>query len=103
MEFTVEERLALLSLLPPEGTLLTMKIVHELRQGLAFSEKDFAILQFKQVDEQLKWEKGVGPKEVKVGVKATGIVYDLLAKLDKDGKLREAHLSLCEKFEYTGE
>ena len=102
MEFTVEERLTALGLLPPEGNLITMKIVHELRQGLAFSEEDLAILDFRQEDERLMWNNGIGPKEVKVGVKAAGVVHDELAKLDKDEKLREAHLSLVEKFEYEG-
>lgn len=102
MEFAVEERLSALSLLPPEGTLLTMRIVHELRLALAFSEEDLAILNFRQEDERLMWNNGIGPKEVKVGVKAAGVVHDELAKLDKDGKLRESHLALCEKFEYAG-
>lgn len=102
MEFTVEERLTALNLLPQEGTLITMKVVHDLRQGLAFSEEDLAFLNFRQEDERLLWDNGVGPKEVKVGVKAAGVVHDALEKLDKDSKLRESHLSLVEKFEYEG-
>ena len=101
MQFAVEERLAALGLLPQEGTLITMKVVHDLRQGLAFSEKDLAILNFKQENDRLTWDN-LDPKEVKVGVKAAGVVHDELAKLDKDGKLRESHLALCEKFEYEG-
>lgn len=100
MEFTVEERLTALGLLPPEGNLITMKIVHELRQGLAFSEEDLAILGFRQENERLIWNNGIDPKEVKVGVKAAGVIHDELAKLDKDGKLRESHLLLVEKFGY---
>lgn len=102
MEFTVEERLATLGLLPPEGNLLTMKVVHELRQAIAFSEEDLAILQFEQSDGQLRWKNGIGPKEVKVGPKAAGVVYDELEKLNKDKKLNVSHLLLCEKFEYEG-
>lgn len=102
MEFTVEERLTTLGLLPPEGTLITMKIVHELRQGLAFSEDDLAALDFQQGDGQLRWKNGIGPKEVEVGPKAKRIVYDELEKLDKDKKLNVSHLLLCEKFEYEG-
>ncbi len=102
MEFTVEERLATLGLLPPEGNLLTMKVMHELRQALAFSEEDLKILNFEQSDGQLRWKIGVGPKEVKVGPQATIVVYDELAKLDKDEKLNASHLLLCEKFEYEG-
>lgn len=102
MEFTVEARLATLGLLPPEGTLITMKVVHELRQALAFSEEDLKILNFEQSDGQLRWNNGIGPKEVKVGPQAAVVVYDELAKLDKDEKLNVSHLLLCEKFEYKG-
>lgn len=101
MEFTVEERLTALGLLPPEGTLVTIKIVHDMRQALAFSEEDLKILNLRQEDERLFWND-LDPKEVKVGIKAASIVHDELAKLDKDGKLRESHLALCEKFEYKG-
>ena len=102
MEFTVEERLATLALLPPEGSLVTMKIIHDLRQALAFSEEELAVLQFQQNNDQLMWQNGVGMKEVEVGPQAVKVVRDLLKKLDEDEKIREAHLSLVEKFGYVG-
>ena len=138
MDFTVEERLATLGLLPQEGNLLNMKIVHDLRQGLAFDEAELALLDFQQNDGQLRWNTSIkrdvidisdvaiaerqtlsvetlpngegileeiliiGPKEVKVGIKAASIVHDKLAELNKEEKLRETHLSLVEKFEYEG-
>lgn len=103
MQFTVEERLTMLGLLPPGvGNLLTVKITHDLRQGLAFSEEDLAILQFEQGDGQLNWQKGIGPKELEVGPHITKVIYDELAKLDESETLREGHLSLAEKFEYEG-
>lgn len=102
MEFAVEERLAMLNLLPPEGNLITMRIVHDLRQALGFSDEEFTALEFKQENGRLMWKEGIGPKEVRVGVKAASIAHDELAKLDKGGKLTVAHLTLCEKFEYEG-
>ena len=138
MEFNIEERLTALNLLPQEGTLITMKVVHDLRQALAFSEAELALLNFQQSDERLTWNSSIkrntidisdvaiteeqtlrveilpndegnpeeiliiSPKEVKVGVKAAGVVHDALEKLDKDSKLRESHLPLVEKFEYEG-
>lgn len=103
MQFTVEERLLMLNLLPPaEGNLLTVKITHDLRQGLAFSEEDLAILQIEQSDGQLRWQNGVGPKELEVGPHIAKVIYDELAKLNEGERLREGHLSLAEKFEYEG-
>ena len=102
MEFNVEERFTMLGMLPPEGNLITMRIVHDLRQGLAFSEEDLKVMDIQQTDGQLRWKNGIGPKEIEVGPKAKRIVYDELEKLDKDKKLNVSHLLLCEKFEYEG-
>lgn len=104
MLLEVGERLALLSILPAEGNLLTMKIVTDLRGELGLSEEEFEVLDVRQEDGRVFWDtnKDAG-KKVEIGVKGRGIVYDTLAKLDKEGKLRREHLSLCEKFEYTGE
>jgi hypothetical protein len=103
MQFTIEERLIMLSLLPPaEGNLLNVKITHDLRQGLAFSEEDLAILQFEQSDGRLNWQNGIGLKELEIGPHIANVIYDELAKLNESEKLREGHLSLAEKFEYEG-
>lgn len=103
MKFTVLERLTMLNLLPPaEGHLLHVKIVHDVRLNIAFSEEDLAFLQFDQSDGQLRWQNGVGPKEVELGPQVTGIIVEELGKLDKNEKLREAHISLVEKFGYEG-
>lgn len=104
MKFTVLERLTMLNLLPPaEGNLLHVKIVHDVRLNIAFSEEDLAFLQFDQGDGQLRWQNGVGPKEVDLGPQVTGIIMEELGKLDEQEKLREAHLSLVEKFKYEGQ
>lgn len=102
MEFTVEERLTMLNLLPAEGNLATMKIVHDLRLELAFSEEDLEVLKFEQTDNQLRWnsDNGLGSKEIKVGHQAFIVIHDELKKLDDTGKLRETHLAVADKFEY---
>lgn len=138
MEFNVEERLTMLGLLPAEDKLITMRIIHDLRQGLAFNEAELALLNFQQSDGRLGWNSSIkrnaidisdsaiteeqtlrveilpndegnpeeiliiGPKTIKVGQKAKSIIYDELEKLDNDGKIRESHLSLVDKFEYEG-
>ena len=102
MEFTVEERLTMLNLLPAEDNLTTMRIVHDLRLELSFSEEDLEALQFEQTDNQLRWKEdnGLGLKEVKVGHQAFIVIHDELKKLDDANKIREAHLAVVDKFEY---
>jgi hypothetical protein len=103
MRLLVNERLALLTILPAESNFLTMKIIANLRSDAGFSEQELTELNFHQENGNFLWdeEKDVG-KEIEIGLKGRNIVYDALARLDEDGKIRGEHLSLCEKFEYAG-
>ena len=100
MRLTVGERLLLLSILPQEGSLTTVRIVDELRRDLSFSEGEHKELQFKQEDGHITWEgNGRMPKDVEIGVKAAELINGTLAQLSADGKITTQHLELCDKFE----
>lgn len=100
MILSVYERLILLNVLPAEGDLTTIKIVHQLREALSFDEAEHEALKL-HVDENgmAHWQTvaDVG-KDIDIGVKAAAIIHDTLDKLSRDKKLTEAHLSLCDKF-----
>ena len=105
MKLSVGERLVLLSILPPEGGLRTMRVIHDLRMILALTDKEVK-----------EWEitDQIGPDGRPVGVKwndekvqevdmdvegvRTEIIVQALRKLDTDKKLSLQHLTLCEKF-----
>ena len=99
MKLSVLERLLLLQLLPAEGSLTTLKIVRELREELSFDAEEHARLNFVQDDGRITWNLGadVG-KELDFNAKAQSLMVERLEWLDGEGKVREEHLSLFEKF-----
>lgn len=101
MKLTVLERLSLLTILPPEGTLATLRIVRKLRETLSFSEAELVAFSVITEGNQIKWDSTKEPPagvEVEVGEKATDLVVETLKKLDQAGKVTDGHLSLFEKF-----
>lgn len=101
MEFTVIERLALLPILPIEGSFITLKLLRKLKEELSFSEREHEILGLKTEDGVAKWRVDVqedGVKRIKIGEVMKNVVKDALQKLDGQEKLREVHMSLYEKF-----
>ena len=103
MELTVLERLLLLNMLPAEGDLTTIRIVHNLRQELSFSEEEHAKLQFAQDGGNVQWQEGAIPNKVfDFAPKAAGLIAESLSKLDKEKKVKPEHLGLFDKFKIGG-
>lgn len=99
MELTVLERIALLSVLPGEGNFTTLKIVRKLREDLSFTEEEHKVLNFKQEENSLFWNKDAEVvKDISIGNKATEIIVESLKKLNDSKKLTEQNYSLYEKF-----
>jgi len=100
MEFKTFDRLILLNILPKEGNYTDIKIVRKLREELSFDEAEQAALQLTLGEGgAVKWKPEADlPKEIEIGPRAKVIIEDLLKKLDKEGKIKEEHLSLYEKF-----
>ena len=103
MLLSVVERLTLLGILPEQGNLTTIKIVARLREELSFDEQEHAKLNFRPSDDgqRVQWDIiGSMEKDVEIGPKAMGVVYDALKALDEQEKLTAQHIPLCEKFSY---
>ena len=100
MELNVAERLVLLNILPAEGDLITLRVVRKMREDLSFSEGEIAALELKQEGTLYHWKREADvPREIALGPKAREIVRERLETLNKDKKLTEQHLTLCDKFE----
>ena len=127
MELSVFERLMLLNILPAEGDLPTLRVVRKMREDLSFTEAEHAALHFVSLEGQVTWRTAL-PKEeaeampedkaaelnayiaalnkgveIALGPKAREIARETLEKMNKEKKLREEHLSLCDKFEVGAE
>ena len=99
MKLTVGERLVLLSVLPEQGNITTLKVVRTLRESLSFSEEEHKEYQFVQEGMQVRWnDKADQSKEIEIGDKANDIIVLALSKLNEDKKLNMSHLPLYEKF-----
>ena len=98
MELGVGDRIILLSILPIEGDFTTIRIVHDLKQALSFTEEEHKTLQIKVEGDQIKWGGADGVKEISIGPRAHVLIGDTLKELDSEKKITEDHLSLWEKF-----
>jgi hypothetical protein len=99
------ERLLLLNaVLPPEGDLLTMKLVHDVREQLGLSESDLKDLGVTSPSQQISFDalEKLTEKEIEIGTVLAGIVATALTELSTKKKLTPQHVSLCEKFGVTG-
>jgi len=96
------DRLVCMSLLPPEGSFATLKIVRDLQMELAPTEEEakLAGLENDLVNGGTiakDWDI-VPEKEIVFGDIAKGIIVAALEKLDKEEKLSQQHFILYEKF-----
>ena len=99
MTLTIKERLLLLSVLPREGDITTLRVVRQMREALSFSEEEHVKLGIVFEGDQVKWNPEV-PQETDVafGKKASEIAAKTLKKLSDDRTLHEDYLSLWDKF-----
>ena len=105
MKLTLSERFAALKILPAETNFVTLKIVRDLQDSLALTEKETKKWEVESSvspdgSVRTRWnEQGVKEEvEIKIGEKATDVIVDALKALDKTNKLTTEHLSIYEKF-----
>ena len=98
MLLSVIERLALLNALPVQGDITTIRIVHDLRQSLAFTEEELAALNFRDEGDVVKWDEGSPDKEIALRPKALEVIVKALKRLSNEGKLTEDHLAVYDRF-----
>ncbi len=102
MKLSMRDRFVLLNILPPEGNIATIKIVHRLRQDLAPTEQEFKDYKITQNEGQVMWddamEKKRGAQEKKIGPKAYIMIEEQFKKLNDEKKLTEGHLETYMKF-----
>jgi len=95
------ERVVVMSLLPAEGSFLTLKIVRELQMELAPSEGEAALAGLEDLPTGgIRAENWVAveEKEIIFGDIALGLVVDALKKLNDEEKLLNDHFTIYEKF-----
>lgn len=97
---SVQDRLALLSVLPDKGNITTLRIVRVLRESLSFSEAEHATLELEMLPDTVRWnpEKENAAKEIELGDKARDVIVASLKQADGRKDLAELHLPLWDRF-----
>jgi len=99
MKLNILQRILIFSVLPKEGTLLTMKTLKGLKDKITFSEDEVKEYEIRIEENSYRWNP---EKDVEVDFDITDGESELvtagLKELDSQEKLMEQHLSLFELF-----
>ncbi len=99
MELNILERLMLGSVLPQQGDIVSLKIVQDLKQAVAFTEEEIADYKIENEDDRVTWDpEAEYSKEIPIGPKAMSLIVGELEKRNKEKTLTAEFISLYEKF-----
>ena len=102
MDLSVKERISLLSILPQQGDIITIRICHDLRMMLALqdSEEEKAGITKKELGGgQMTIEvRNDYETELSFSHKQIQLIIEALEGMDKNKSLTIGHLSLWDKF-----
>ena len=109
MLLSIYERLMLLSILPKEGSITTIRIVRELRESLSFTSDEHTLYSIDiKVNEDgtsnITWkdkpETGGEwePVEIDISKKAHEVIMETFEKMSTNKQFTESHLDLYGKF-----
>ena len=96
---SIPERMQLLTLLPAEGNIVTLRVVRALQAELSFSEQEIADFGISLSGERATWDVAKArDKDVQIGPAAMKLIVEALTKANEAGKLHIAYLPLYERF-----
>lgn len=99
MKLSVLERIVLLSILPKEGNILTVRVVRELRKDVEFTEDELKKFSLQVENQKTVWDRNADAEvEIEISESQCGIIKGALKQLDDLKKLTQDHVSLYDKF-----
>jgi hypothetical protein len=101
MELTVVDRVILLSVLPREGDISTLKILRDLQAAIGFNEEEVKLLEMSSSEKGTTWKQDEGTKlnkDIEIGPRAYNLIEECFKKLSEAKKLTLEHLPTFEKF-----
>jgi hypothetical protein len=101
MLLEIQERLALMELLPREGDYASIKTIRRAREMIDFTPEEREPLKFEQKGTALVWDVKVGVglvRDIPVDAWTTSTIQQVLINLSNEKTLTEMQLSLYEKF-----
>lgn len=98
LELDLMDRLVLLHVLPKEDSVLTMKVVIDLKNKLGITSAEHEEFELKQENGKFGWnEKASLPKVFDVSGAEKSVLSDAFKKLDKDKKITEEMVQTFDK------
>lgn len=99
MKLDIIQRILIFSVLPKEGTLLTMKTLKQLKDKVIFSEEEIKKFNLRIEDNKYLWDLDKNePVDIEITEEESKLVVEGIKDLDKQGKITEDFLELCELF-----
>ena len=105
MKLNILERIALLNVLPRQGSALTLRIILDLQRELSFTEEEMEEYKMKNTTmpdgrTAMVWDEDFSDmkKDIKIGKVASGIIERELTKLNNQERLPMEGLGLYERF-----
>ena len=101
MELTVVDRVILMSVLPKEGDISTLKILRDLMSEIGFTEEEVQKLEMSSSEKGTTWKQDEGiklNKEIDIGPRAYNVIEGAFRKISEAKKLTLEHLPTFEKF-----
>jgi hypothetical protein len=99
MELSVIERLGLLSVLPKEGSFVTLRIVNDLRKSVGFTEDEIKEFELREAEGRVTWNAAAEvPRDIAIGEKATDVIVEALKNADRQQNLNASTFALYERF-----
>ena len=105
MKLTIPERIALLSVMPAQGNVVTLRIIKELQNQLSFTEEELKHYRIKNTTHPdgnftISWNPELAneTKDIEIGEVASNIIADQLKRLNSQDKLHVSMLPLYERF-----
>lgn len=93
----ISDRMILLSILPPEGDITTLKVIRSLKGDLGFNEEELERFGITRSSTGISWT-GSEDKEIEIGSRGIEIIRNVLQQLNDTKKLTEHHIPLYELF-----
>lgn len=100
MDLAILERLMLMSILPAQGDITTLKIVQELKLAIGFSEEELEEHSIVFSGERVDWNPKSNEyvKDIPIGPRATSVIVEELERKNTAKELTSDFISLYDKF-----
>lgn len=99
IELNVKDRLVIISILKPSGSLQDMVIVFDIVKKLRFTEEDKKQINYREEDGKIVWDYSKEqPKEFSLTYDEIRIIKDAVDVLDKEQKIDFNNFETCLKF-----